>query len=265
MVQWEAVEAVLAAAKRCREVKAVFVKGSLAVGNADEFSDVDFYCLVDQDDLASFLPKRSDLLLAYRPLVFTSESDFVGPQTVAVFDNRLHFDLYTVTLQRFPLVGGFKTLWDPKQLLQQFQDKVQDHSLPLYAVANHFSSFSFTLLEFTTAWQRGDITWATRLASHLSGELGMVLRYLYDRRNAQLGMKRLELVIPDNIKHSLRSALANCRAESLLLGVGQLGELMQLAVRELEQRDGLQVDWQMFELMQDKLVQLLAGCGKAID
>ncbi len=257
MVQWEAAETVLAAAKQCPEVKAVFVKGSLAAGNADEYSDVDFYCLVEKDDLINFLPKREALLLAYRTLVYTSEADFVGPQIVAVFDNGLHFDLYTVTMEHFPLVGDFKPLWDPDGNLTQFKDQVRDHGVTLQTVANNFRSFSFTLLEFVTAWQRRDLTWATRLASHLSGELGLVLRYRYDPKQAQLGMKRLEQVVPESVKHELRAALRSCSGDQLPLGVQQLSNLMQNTVQELEQRDGMRVDWQMFDLMQHRINALI--------
>ena len=85
-IQWEAVEAVLRAVKECPEVKAAFLKGSLAKGIADEYSDVDFYCLVDSADVERFLGKRMAILETYRPLIYHSESNSVGHQLVAVFD-----------------------------------------------------------------------------------------------------------------------------------------------------------------------------------
>ena len=39
-------------------VQAVFVKGSIARGEEDEFSDIDLYCLVKEEDKGDFLNKR---------------------------------------------------------------------------------------------------------------------------------------------------------------------------------------------------------------
>lgn len=128
-VQWEAVETILQAVKQCPEIKAAFLKGSLAKGIADEYSDVDFYCLVDTARLEQFLKKRLEILESYRPVIYHSESDFVGPQLVAVFDNGLHFDLYTVTLEAFPRMGKFRVLYDPHGLLEQFETEVTDYSM----------------------------------------------------------------------------------------------------------------------------------------
>lgn len=70
MNQMAAVEAVLRATLKCPEVGGVFLKGSLAKGTADEYSDVDFYCLVEPVDVSSFLRKRFDLLQSYRPMIY---------------------------------------------------------------------------------------------------------------------------------------------------------------------------------------------------
>jgi hypothetical protein len=85
MKQWQAIQAVAQDLRQRPEVKGIFIKGSLAKDQGDEWSDVGLYCLVDQGDLAGFLPQRIGILEAYRPLIYTSESDFVGPQVVAAY------------------------------------------------------------------------------------------------------------------------------------------------------------------------------------
>lgn len=256
MKQWLAIEAVQKAAQACSEVRAIFLKGSLAYGNADEYSDVDFYCLVGAQQVQAFLEKRMNLLEHYRPIIYHSESDFVGPQIVTVFDDGLHFDLYTVTSESFPTIGAFKVLYDPDNLLEEFQGRVKDHSVSSSSVMESFSEFSFALLEFHTAWQRGDMTWATRLASHLSGYVGMVLRFRYDRRNAMLGSKRLENVLPMSVRSELRAALSLCCGRQLPAGVQRLCSLMQDTATELHQQDGVIFRWDLFNFMNAKLAEL---------
>jgi len=252
MRQQAAVQAVLAAAITCPEVKAVFLKGSLAKGIADEYSDVDFYCLVERDQLGSFLDKRLSLLERYRPVIYHSESNFVGPQIVAVFNDGLHFDLYTVTEETFPLVGAFQVLHDPGGLLGKFSARTRGHSISSAELITTFSEFSFTLLEFLTAWQRQDLVWAHRLTSHLAGDLGVVLRYRYDRGNARLGSKRLEQVLPQSQRRELRSALLDS-GWNLPGAVLALSRLLQQSMLVLEAEQALSLDWRLFRLMTERI------------
>ncbi|MGI6621208.1 MAG: nucleotidyltransferase domain-containing protein [Bacillota bacterium] len=255
-IQWEAVEAVLRAVKECPEVKAAFLKGSLAKGIADEYSDVDFYCLVDSADVERFLGKRMAILETYRPLIYHSESNFVGPQLVAVFDNGLHFDLYTVTLESFPQAGQFRVLYDPDRILGRFKADAADHSLPYERVIGLFHSSSFTMLEFYAAWNRGDRVWSARLASHLAGDLGVVLRHLYDPANAQLGSKRLEAVLPANVRDRFREAVRLCCGDTIPSGVLRLAALMGEAMERLEAGNEPMANRKLFEFMVEKLENL---------
>lgn len=252
MKQYRAIDAVLEIVKDYPQVKAAFVKGSLAKGNGDEYSDVDFYCLVEDSKLPEFLPKRIEILQEYRPIIYWSEANFVGPQIVAVYDNGLHFDLYTVTLETFPMVGEFKTLYDPNNLLKQFSDQL-NHSITEETLVKNFNSFSFTLLEFHAALCRQDLSWAARLASHLTGNLGIVLRHRYDAKNAQLGLKRLENSLPVNVKEELRSSIELLSGDTLAMGVLKLCSMMQKAILDLQTLTILTVDWKLFNYMRRRI------------
>lgn len=255
MRQQSAVQAVLAAAIRCPEVKAAFLKGSLAKGTADQHSDVDFYCLVDPVGMEVFLTKRLTLLEAYRPVIYQSHSNFVGPQLVAVFDDGMHFDFYAVTEERFPLVGSFQALYDPAGVLGQFAALVKDHSITQDELLTAFNEFSFTLLEFLAAWQRQDIVWAQRLSFHLAGDLGVILRHRYDPSNARLGSKRLEQVLPPDKKQALRAALQDCVGNALPYGVLSLCRLLEEVMHELRQLQSLSLDWRLFQLITARITE----------
>lgn len=264
MKQHAAVAAVLAAAVNCPEVKAVFLKGSLAKGISDQYADVDFYCLVDAAQLGSFLSKRLSLLQQYRPVIYQSEADFVGPQVVAVFDDGLHFDLYTVTEETFPMTGAFQTLHDPAGLLDKFSEMTRDHSISADELITRFREFSFTLLEFLAAWQRQDLVWAHRLTSHLAGDLGVVLRCHYDPSNARLGSKRLERALPPELKQELRAALLACGAD-LPRAVLTLARLLREALLVVETQQGLCLDWRLFDLMTAKIAEFSLLDPSAVD
>ena len=65
MKQLEAIEKVSKAIKKDSGVKAIFLKGSIARDDFDEYSDVDFYCLVDDDKLEVSFNKRLDYFEQY--------------------------------------------------------------------------------------------------------------------------------------------------------------------------------------------------------
>ena len=257
--QWEAIDAVMDACLKHPQVQAMFLKGSLAKGTGDDFSDVDFYCLVDEGGEEGFLSERLNILRSYRPLIYWSEANYVAPQIVAVFDNGLHFDLYTVTENRFPLVGGFKVLYDPGQRLEQFRDRIREPRLSKEQVETRFGSFSFTLLEFEAAWRRDDLTWATRLASHLSGDLAVLMRHLYDPSEGQLGMKRLEALLPEPVRGQWRQAIEECSLAGLPKGVVLLCQLLKDTCAKLQDREELDLDWRLFEYMYVKIKSLAEG------
>lgn len=205
MKQLEAIEKVSKAIKKYSGVKAIFLKGSIARDDFDEYSDVDFYCLVDDDKLEEFLNKRIDYLEQYRPLIYWSEANFVGPQIVAVYDNGLHFDLYTVTLETLQKTDQIKVLYDPCGLLSDYRQ------VPLAISEDDFikvfHSFSFSLLEFEAAYCREDLLWASRLASYLSGDLAIILRYIFDKNNSRLGFKRLYKSLDSSLYNKLLKAM----------------------------------------------------------
>lgn len=149
--QWEAVNTILSVVKKDTAVKAAFVKGAMAYGQVDEFSDVDFYCLVHEDKLEDFLDRRVELLKQYQEIVFYSEANFLGPQIVAVFNNGLHYDLYTVTESSFPLKGEFLSLYDPEEILPMYQSLIQGLELTPAELETTFHEFTFCLVEFEAA------------------------------------------------------------------------------------------------------------------
>ena len=255
--QWTAVEAISRAAREDEAVRAVFLKGSLALGLDDEHADVDIYCLVEQGELASFLERRLDILQSYADILYHSESNFVGPQVVAVFTDGLHVDLYAVTPDNFPPVGAIRSLWDPDSRLPALAAGMKDHSLNWQAIHGHFSEFSFTLLEFGAAWRRNDVLWSARLASHLAGDLGVVLRSLYDPANGQLGTKRLEGRLPPQVREQMRLAVSSIGGSETLATVLSLCRIMRSALATLEEKWQEQADWSLFDYMEKELMRAL--------
>ena len=231
MKQIEAIDKILPFLIEDNAVRAIFLKGSIARGEIDEFSDVDLYCLVKNEGLDSFLKTRVDYMKQYRPLIFLEEVNFVGPQIVGVFDNGLHFDLYTVTYDSLSRTDAIKILYDPEKLLSQYRAEPQ--TITDDAIVEYFDEISFTMLEFEAAYCRNDLMWASRLGSYIPGYLSIILRYMYDPNNAQLGLKRLNKKLDNNKLDKLTSAMDLLGPSYLPEGVKMLAEILNETLEEL--------------------------------
>lgn len=231
MKQFDSINTILPFIIEDSAVNAVFLKGSLASTEYDEYSDVDMYCLVNEDELTSFLARRLEYMSKYRPLIYYSEANFVGPQIVGVFDNGLHFDLYTVTLSSLKATGDIKVLYDPNELLINY--KAQSFRISDDQLIEHINNIAFTLLEFEAAYNRNDLVWASRLASHIFGYLSIIIRHQCDPENALLGMKRLNnYLAPDKYK-KIADAIDLIGPTYLPAGIKRIIEILENTIDEL--------------------------------
>lgn len=252
--QLEAVEKILPFVIKDSSVRAVFLKGSIARGDIDKFSDVDFYCLVKDEKIDRFLSNRIQYMEQYRPLIFSEEVNFVGPQIAGVFNDGLHFDLYTVTYDTLHRTDEIKILYDPEKLLSDYvpeQLGINEETLIKY-----FDEISFTMLEIEVAYCRNDLMWASRLGSHISGYLSIILRYIYDTNNAQLGLKRLHKKLDRDIYNKLVSAMDLLGPSSILQGVKILVEITNEVIEKLPEYISNKINTVFFNYIVGKIKEL---------
>ncbi|KON91934.1 DNA polymerase III subunit beta [Rossellomorea marisflavi] len=196
MKQWIAVEAITESLKKDKRVKSIFLKGSMGRGEEDEFSDVDLYCLVEQGDLASFVQDRLRHLEAYGKLLFHDDLFIIAPQIIAVYEDLLHIDLFTVTEKTFKQKDYFKVIYDPEDRLSPF---ARSQNLLLSdAEFNEFAGDTgWFLFQYLKAMRRGNDLWAAEMLQHTMRNFSSVLLQRYNPDRAQLGFKTLEASLPE--------------------------------------------------------------------
>lgn len=254
MKQQKSLDAIVPYLMEDEAVRAVFLKGSLGKGEGDKYSDVDLYCLVKDELMDTFLEKRIPYMEMYRPLIYLSEANFVGPQIVGVFDDGLHFDLYTVTQSNLKSTGEMKVLYDPEGLLNDY--KADSLKLSEDEFIENIHEFSFTLLEFEAAYKRKDLIWASRLGHHLSGHVAMNLRYLKDDKNSLLGFKWLIRYLDKEMETKFVKAMDNLGPSQLPKGIIELGEIVEKTINELPAEQSDKINKEFFSFMFDKVKQL---------
>lgn len=121
MVIDDAVEVIVNSLRMNKRIQAIFLKGSMGRGEQDEHSDIDLYCLVNEEDEEDFLLSRLQHLKSYKQLLFYDEIFIVAPQILAVYENLVHVDLFTVTENTYIEKDFIKVLYDPNCKMEKYK------------------------------------------------------------------------------------------------------------------------------------------------
>ncbi|MBI9011412.1 MAG: nucleotidyltransferase domain-containing protein [Clostridiales bacterium] len=195
-------------------VKSLFLKGSLANDTGDEYSDVDFYILVDEAHYDELLDRRETVVKKFKPIVYQSHVNFGQPQVIVIYDNNLHLDLYVI--KDIPLNGldSIEVLYDPDDLLINYRKEVRKDDNKL--IIEHLSDVIYTFHELDIAIKRKDDLWAMRLVSHMMADLSLVLCTMYELEKPVLHMKGIYHKLPKELKVKVDEILESMTPKHLM-------------------------------------------------
>lgn len=198
MVLNDALEVLSSSLKQDKRVQAIFVKGSVGRGEQDEHSDLDLYCLVEEKDLDGFLQSRIHHLESYGKLLFHDDIFIIAPQILALYENMLHVDFFTVTEKTFIEKDFFKVIYDPDQLLEKFKN-TQNLRLSADEFQDAVDDTAWFLFQYKKSAARGNALWSVNMLNHTMSHLARVLLHRYIPDRAQLGLKTVETSLPEEL------------------------------------------------------------------
>lgn len=238
-----AVEKIMESLKKDPFVKAVFLKGSMGRNEHDAHSDIDLYCLVEKENEKVFLLNRKTHLEAYRPIIFEDDIFIIAPQLIAVFDDLLHMDLFTVTVESYTKKDYFKVLYDPEGLMNVFTES-QTLKLNGQEFNDAVIDVAWFLFQYKKAASRGNDIWAARMLTNSMEHLAKVLLYKYKPERAQLGLKTLETSLPKEILQKLELILESITPRRHREAVIRMCELLNHELDWMTRRltDGVQIE-----------------------
>lgn len=207
-------------------VRAVFLKGSMGRGEHDAQSDIDLYCLVNEEDLQEFLLNRAEHLRAYRDTILMDDIFIVAPQIIAVFDDLLHIDLFTVTKETFARGDHFKVLYDPDHLMDEFVG-TQGLTLTEQEYRDDVLDVGWFLYQYRQSAARGNDIWSVKMLTNVVHHLGRVLLYRYAPERAKLGLKTIERSLPGDVVAELKEILEFITPEGHAQAVVRVGRMVE--------------------------------------
>jgi predicted nucleotidyltransferase len=250
-----AVQQICTSLKKDPLVRAVYLKGSMGRNEHDEHSDVDLYCLVAEESEGQFLENRLHHLQAYRPVIFQDDIFIIAPQIIAVFDDLLHIDLFTVTLEKFTEKDYFTVLYDPEGLMERFTG-TQGLELTGSELRDDVIDVAWFLFQYKKAAARGNDIWAVKMLSNVMDHLARVLLYKYAQHRASLGLKALNNSLPAAVLERVEKIFDGMTASRHAEAASQIGFLVE---EEMEWMLGSVTEAHQIEPLLRRMVEMHAG------
>lgn len=214
--------------------EAIVLKGSIGRGDDDEYSDIDMYVVVTEDNYDTFMQRRYSYLSTYRDIVFMEENDFGVKQMLAIYDNALHVDFYTVTMDKIDHSNPVKVYYDPKHL---FDNYIVEHNPMMHEkLAQLFNSTLYYFVEASSAYARKNYPWAARIMDDAVAGAATLLRYEYDKDYTYLGLKKINEILPREEYMLIESAYANMNEDGFQQTNRDILAMLEIALQRLPKK-----------------------------
>ncbi len=185
MKTYDAIKAVSMAMIQDNLCNAILLKGSIGRGDDDAYSDVDMYAIISEENMSKFMNKRIDYLNTYKKIIFHESVNFVCDQIVAIYEDGLHFDLYTTTEKNFRHDGKIKIIYDKNDIYKDYIPNL--NYITEAELVNHFTETLYCFTEANGAYNRKNYPWASRIMDGAIENCAVLLRYIFDKEHAYLG------------------------------------------------------------------------------
>lgn len=230
---YQAIEVISQAIIKDGLCKAIILKGSIGRGDDDCYSDVDMYVVVEKSQYENFLEKRLTYLKTYKTIVFSEENDFGVLQMLAIYEDTLHFDLYTVTIDMLTHYDKIKVYYDKDHLFDSY--KAQPQIITKEKLSQLFSNILYGFVEASSAYARKNYAWTARIMDQSIAETSILLRYLYDKELAYLGLKKLNEIIPKEQYLLIEQAYQNLNKDGFQTANKLILAILEFIISNIEE------------------------------
>ncbi|WP_412097996.1 nucleotidyltransferase domain-containing protein [Halobacillus litoralis] len=240
-------------------VRSIFLKGSMGRNEHDEHSDIDLYCLVKKEEEEAFLSRRRGHLEAYKDIMFYDDIFIIAPQIIAVYEDWLHVDLFTVTEETFQNKDYFTVLYDPDNVMDRYQ-KTDKLTLSEAEFKDHVIDVAWFLFQYKKSMERGNPTWSPEMLRHVMLHLSNVMLYGYARDRSRLGLKAVHTHLPEEKKQKIGSICEEITPSNHKNAVQNIVSLLKSEINwieEMVEEDGQTIPFlkKMMETMSPEKIE----------
>ncbi|SHM66030.1 hypothetical protein SAMN02746066_02788 [Anaerosporobacter mobilis DSM 15930] len=215
--------------------EAIVLKGSIGRGDDDEYSDVDMYAIVTEENYQAFMERRETYLKSYRDIVFLEENDFGVKQMLAIYDDALHVDLYTTTMEQLDHGNPVKVFYDPKNLFDNYQ--VVHNMYTKEDLISIFDDSLYYFVEASSAYARKNYPWTAHILASAIAGCTILLRNRYDKEYAFLGLKKINEILPEDEYALIEAAYANLNQDGFQKANTYILKMLEIILDSMEESE----------------------------
>jgi predicted nucleotidyltransferase len=188
-LQQNIIEKLTAMLKEEKKVDALFLKGSIARGTADKYADIDYYCLIQNNSMQTFLDKRKEIVSSIGKIIYLEEVNFGNPQLVVIYENEVHLDFYLISEMPSSGTDAIQVIHDPKGIATSY--KRVNLSISNSDIIEYINETLYYIYELEIASDRKDLIWHHRIKSHIISYLAMLMDIKNCSEQPALHLKKL--------------------------------------------------------------------------
>lgn len=234
---------------------AILLKGSMGRGDADEYSDIDMYLITSSELYDSVLKRRQTYLESYKKILFREENDFGILQMLAIYEDAVHVDLYTTTVEKMDHSDPIKVYYDPKGLFEHYE--WHRDGLTNQQLVKVFNSALYYFVEGDSAYKRKNYPWAARIMDESISKATILLRSHYDKQYAFLGLKKINQILPREEYELIETAYGCMNKEEFLKAMKALVAMLDLFVSRCEEEIRVELNLEFFAWIKENVGKTL--------
>ncbi|SDT43751.1 nucleotidyltransferase domain-containing protein [Microlunatus soli] len=246
----------------CQGVRAVWVAGSLARGEGDQYSDVDLNCLITDDSIPFWRAQWSEVVarcVGNLTLSRTINDAIIGGFSLT--SNWEHVDLILHPLTSFAhRPTDHRTLYDPDRLIESAPRSAAAE--PQMDVGDMSEFFFYLAGSFATVIGRGELALAQDAVIDLRRWL-VRLMLAENRLQPFGGARRLNPLLTAEQRAELEHVGALASLDDVTAAAAAIFSSFASRAERISRRDGIEFPQQMYEVTRHHLHQSLGVDGPA--
>jgi predicted nucleotidyltransferase len=231
-------------------VAALFLKGSIARGTADRYSDIDYYCLIHKNSMQEIMDKRKKLVTSIGKIIYLEEVNFGNPQLIVIYDNEVHLDLYIIDEMPSSGTDAIQVLHDPMGITTSYQRV--DLFISNSDIIEYINETLYHIHELEIASHRKDRIWEHRIRSHMISYIALLTSIKNCTGLPVLHLKKLYDRLTHSDQNKIASLIKASNKEEISEFIIQTLEIVHKEILENNLSRNSQIKWDFIHHIEKK-------------
>lgn len=230
-----------------------FLMGSYGRKREDEYSNIDFYFVLNNEYEEDFYHNYLSILNKYGKIIYhknNNNKDLIIVYKEDVMGLILNINIHITDLSDVVISNDILSLYDPNHLLDKLND---DISFTYKEIGKKIDNISLNSLEFMRMYKRNDIAIMFDLTNKILNDYVCITRYYKDKTSSKLEKKEFLAVLSKEERLRFVNILKKIRIDTLKEAIILMMEDVSNILMKLDLHVASQFDYDFYMYMLNKI------------